>query len=117
MLAHPSSILRPGECICHHCDNPPCCRVDHLFRGSHAANARDKVRKGRQRAPWGVDHPWVRLTEAQVYEIRASKDNRRVLAARFKISMDHVGDIKQRKRWRHLEEEVDLDALFGVTHN
>ena len=36
-----------GALICHRCDNPPCCRPDHLFLGTHATNAADMVAKGR----------------------------------------------------------------------
>lgn len=112
MLANPLDTLGPGECICHHCDNPPCCRVDHLFRSTHAGNSRDKIKKGRAGSLWGEAHPHVRLTEANVYEIRDSKERYKVLAARFRVSVDHVNDIKRRLRWRHLEEN-DLEALFG----
>lgn len=112
ILAHPLSILRPGECICHSCDNPPCYRLDHLFRSTHAGNARDKIRKGRANVPWGEKHLHARLTEAQVYEIRASKELYKALAARFRVSVDHIKDIRRRRRWKNLEED-DLEALFG----
>jgi len=36
-----------GTCVLHRCDNPACCRVDHLFRGTHTDNMRDKTVKGR----------------------------------------------------------------------
>jgi hypothetical protein len=31
---------------CHHCDNPPCCRPDHLFKGTAKDNAEDYFGKG-----------------------------------------------------------------------
>ncbi len=47
MMANEKLIPR-GMQICHHCDNPQCCRPDHLFIGTCQDNADDKCRKGRQ---------------------------------------------------------------------
>lgn len=33
--------------VCHRCDNPPCCRIDHLFLGSPSQNIQDALLKGR----------------------------------------------------------------------
>ncbi len=45
-LLHFGSI--PQELlVCHHCDNPPCVRPDHLFLGTVQINAADMTRKGR----------------------------------------------------------------------
>jgi hypothetical protein len=36
-----------GMEVCHKCDNPPCCNLDHLFLGTRQDNVEDAKRKGR----------------------------------------------------------------------
>lgn len=44
-----------GLWVLHKCDNPECCRPDHLFLGTPQDNSRDSVRKGRWvNSPEGV---------------------------------------------------------------
>ena len=43
--------------ICHHCDNPPCVRPDHLFMGTPLDNMRDMIAKGRAVRPKASSKP------------------------------------------------------------
>lgn len=36
-----------GMYVCHHCDNPPCVRPDHLYAGTNQQNQLDAVKRGR----------------------------------------------------------------------
>lgn len=117
-LENPAVDLESWQFVLHECDNPPCCRLDHLFLGNSFENTRDMMRKGRaKRKPnviqqRGETHYKAKLTEAGVYEIRASTELTRVLAARFGVSGSTINSVRDRRTWRHLEED-DLDALFG----
>lgn len=37
-----------GRYGCHRCDNPKCCRPDHIFPGTNAENQVDAIKKGRR---------------------------------------------------------------------
>lgn len=47
-----------GMHVCHKCDVPSCCRVDHLFLGTNRDNIQDSVRKGRRKGISGNRGKW-----------------------------------------------------------
>ena len=59
-----------GLYVLHRCDNPACCRPDHLFLGTNEDNMADMNKKGRLVTPSGEDHGNAILTVTDVREIR-----------------------------------------------
>ncbi len=104
-----------GKLICHHCDNPPCIRPDHLFAGTSSDNTQDAVRKGKlgRKSVFtgyqGTRNAMAKLTDDQVREIRRrySRGNvtHAVLAAEFGVTRPHVSGIVRRKFWPWLPDD------------
>jgi hypothetical protein len=96
-----------GMDICHTCDNPACCNLDHLWAGTPADNARDMVSKGRGKGKVfrGEDHPMSKLTADEASAIRKLADegmNQMEIARQFGVSQSTVMGVRTRRTWKHL---------------
>jgi DNA-binding CsgD family transcriptional regulator len=97
---------KPGGDILHKCDNRKCCNPRHLFQGTAAINAADKLAKGRQQTLKGVANGRAILTESdviQMRQLRADGMSLREIAARYDVDTSTVSNIVRRKRWAHLK--------------
>lgn len=98
--------LPVGMCVCHRCDNRPCCNPDDLFLGTKADNAHDMVAKGRSAR--GERNGLTRLTNSNVIDIRARLQSgipRRVLASEFSVNVRTISRIALRQVWGHLPDQ------------
>jgi hypothetical protein len=98
-----------GKFVLHRCDNPPCVNPQHLFIGDHAANAADKVAKGRQSR--GDAHGITMRGEkngsskldadcvSQIRRLCASGRSQKRVADFFGVSQPTVSQIVNHKRW------------------
>jgi len=94
--------------VCHHCDNPSCINPTHLFEGTARDNMRDMVTKGRCKPPKlkGEKVGSARLTSQNVQLLRKLYTDgvpRKKIAQKFGISIGHVCNIAQRKKWKHVQ--------------
>ncbi len=95
VLAH--GPVPNGLLVLHRCDNPPCCNPAHLWLGTDAENARDKMLKGRVGLS-DIDFDAVRAIRAA----RASGVRLRVLAAKYGVSMAAISRIAGGVNYAHV---------------
>lgn len=90
--------------VLHKCDTPACVNPAHLRLGTAADNVRDMVQKGRgkTRDQRGTKHHNARLKEDDILFIRSSPEPREVLAIRFGCSEQHIANIRNRQKWKHV---------------
>ena len=99
-----------GLWVLHHCDNPPCVRIDHLWLGTATDNDADRHAKGRSRGgstnrARGSHNGSSKLTEAEVLEIRrrwASGETQTAISLSVGIAQTNISQIVLRKRWTHI---------------
>lgn len=121
-LVH-GEIRDSGLFVCHHCDNPPCVRPDHLFLGTPADNMADARAKGRmptatpkERRPRNYDEVrgekshFAKLSADTVLDIREDYDTGRgslsQLARKYGLHYSTISLIANRKRWAHIADRI-----------
>jgi len=108
-----------GRLACHRCDHPWCVNPKHLFIGTQQDNMSDMKRKGRSATGskhMSVVHPESlhrgeaqyksKLTEHDVKVIRqlvSLGQSCQQISDTFNINRQHIGRIKNRKAWRHIQ--------------
>ena len=103
-----------GAFICHRCDNPRCCNVEHFFLGNAVDNFQDMVRKGRN--PRGSGNHNAKLVEEQVAEIKWKLlQGRSVagLAREYGVGANAIGCIKRGLNWKHVQPKEPLAKASG----
>jgi hypothetical protein len=114
--AHRASYLLfngeiPEGCvIMHTCNNPYCVNPKHLQAGTRKENQRYMVKCGRNKMPdnSGIKATWSKLSELNVKEIMAAKENKVVgvgtsLAKKFNVSKSTIYQIWSGSNWKHLQ--------------
>jgi hypothetical protein len=110
--------IPPGMRVCHRCDQPDCCRVDHLWLGTAAENTADMVAKGRaatgdrsgsrkypERVPRWERNGHAKLDAEKVRAMRHLRDagaTFRAIASRYGVDPFTARAAITRRTWRHV---------------
>lgn len=86
--------VEEDELVLHTCDNPPCVRWEHLYKGTKKNNAEDRDTRGRN----GRAH----LTPSQVVEIKMAKglEPASQVALRYPVTSNTIRAIWRGKCWK-----------------
>lgn len=80
-----------GLQVRHTCDNPVCCRPDHLLVGTAQDNADDRVSRGRSARLYGTNNPNGHISTETVEHIKALRADGLVFREIEKITGVHRG--------------------------
>lgn len=92
-----------GLFVCHHCDNPACINLEHLFLGTNSDNMKDMYSKGRGNNFKGEGSPCSKLTRVDVVYIRELLKlniTQQKIADTYKVDRTLISQIKGNKIWK-----------------
>lgn len=120
-----------GLFVCHHCDNPPCMRPDHLFLGTAKDNTHDMMAKGRNRPRArftlrrDCGHPVRRTAVGDIIACCTYCSAIARKLSRPEVSPDELTDVPEREamilaRWcgvgrARVESLEEIGAVLGLT--
>lgn len=122
LLTRDTDILQPNDCVLHKCDNPPCCRPSHLFKGTKLDNTRDMIDKGREKYYGNLKNARVRrgeetsnhvLTAADVLAIRHARSlgvGQKRLAKQYGVCYQAIQAIDHGRSWKHLTTPLGANS-------
>lgn len=98
--------------ICHSCDNPPCVRPGHLWRGTVQANKIDSVVK--RRHGFGVRNGRAKLTNEDITDIKRCEGHISgpKLGKIYDIDSSQIYRIWKNVTWRHLARILLIGCVF-----
>lgn len=94
-----------GLLVLHRCDNPSCVNPEHLFLGTNADNAADKVAKGRVSRQKGELCGTSKLTDQGVRSMRTMRKlgiSIRDISLHFQVTKSAVKAVLYGKTWSHV---------------
>lgn len=105
VIAHGS--IPDGLFVCHHCDTPLCVNPAHLYAGTPQQNTDDMKARGREPDRRGEKNPSVRLTEADVWTIRARaavtpRPTYAQLGSEYGVTDHAISEVVRRVSWGHV---------------
>ena len=92
---HNQMAVPEGYQVCHHCDNPPCSRPDHLYAGTPSDNVQDAIRRNRRSAKGKNNGAHIHPEKRPHGEKRVLKDLNEGTIACIKGSIHEMGKSKQ----------------------
>lgn len=110
-----NGVIPDGMCVCHCCDNPPCCNPSHLFLGTRIDNNADRHAKGRTAK--GEQKPRSVLTEDDVTEMRLAyaTDTWTIaeLADKFAVVTHAIESALSGRTWAHVATPIPAKRSQG----
>lgn len=88
-----------GHEVCHTCDNPPCCNLEHLFIGTRSDNVRDALAKGR----FTQNQILVPEEVREVRAMYAAGISIATIADRYHMAKVSIDNIVHDRKWKWID--------------